>query len=125
MTIQGKLHVKYDTNQVSDRFQKREFVIEYVENPMYPQYVLFQLVQDKVGLLDAVEAGAMLEVDFNLRGRSWTSPQGDTKYFNSLDAWRIKPVAVNAPAEGNVPPPPPPPEDSINVTEMDDDDLPF
>ena len=128
MNIQGKLHAKFDTQQVSDRFQKREFVIEYVENPMYPQYIAFQLIQDKVSLLDAYEVGAMLDVSFNLKGRSWTSPQGETRYFNSLDAWRITPVQAGAPA-GSAPadmPPPPPPPEAMDVTSMgDDDDLPF
>lgn len=128
MNIQGKLHVKFDTQQVSDRFQKREFVIEYVENPMYPQYVSFQLIQDKVNLMDSYEVGAMLDISFNIKGRSWTSPQGETKYFNSLEAWRITPVQATAPAGGtpaDMPPPPPPPE-AMDVTSMgDDDDLPF
>ncbi|MEL6672653.1 MAG: DUF3127 domain-containing protein [Bacteroidota bacterium] len=126
MTIQGKLHVKYDTKQVSDRFRKREFVIEYADNPMYPQYVTFQLVQDKCEQLDAFQEGAMIQVDFDLRGRSWQSPQGETRYFNSLDAWRLAPVQVAAaPPAGDMPPPPPPP-DAVDVTQMsDEDDLPF
>ena len=125
MNIQGKLHVKYDTNQVTDRFRKREFVIEYADNPMYPQFVLFQLVQDKCELLDPYEPGAMLQIDFDLRGRRWDSPQGETKYFNSLDAWKITPIQVTEQAGSPVPPPPPPP-DALDVTEMaDDDDLPF
>ena len=123
MTIQGKLHVKFDTQQVSERFRKREFVIEYVENPMYPQYLLFQLVQDKCELIDSYEVGSMLEVDFNLRGRSWTSPQGETKYFNSLEAWRLGAVQVHQ--EAPAMPPPPPPVDAIDVTESGGDDLPF
>lgn len=125
MTIQGKLHVKFDTQQVSERFRKREFVIEYVENPMYPQYLLFQLVQDKCELIENYAVGSMIEVDFNLRGRSWTSPQNETKYFNSLEAWRLAPVQVNQAAAAPQMPPPPPPADAIDVTESGGDDLPF
>lgn len=126
MTIQGKLHVKSEIKQVSDKFRKREFVIEYVENPMYPQFISFQLIQDKCELLDAYQPGTMLSIDFNLKGREWTSPQGEVKYFNSLDAWRIAPAQVEQSATpGNVPPPTPPP-DALDVTTMDDtDDLPF
>ena len=126
MTIQGKLHVKADTKQVTETFRKREFVVEYAENPMYPQYISFQLIQDKCDLLDAYQPGTMLTIDFNLKGREWTSPQGEVKYFNSLDAWRIAPVQVQeTTATGSVPPPPPPPE-ALDVTKMDDtDDLPF
>ncbi len=124
MNLQGKLHAKFETQDVNDRFRKREFVIEYVENPMYPQHVLFQLIQDKVSLLDAYEVGAMLDVSFNVKGRSWTSPQGEIRYFNSLEAWRIVPVQSTQGA-GGMPPTPPPP-DAMDVTSMsDDDDLPF
>ena len=125
MNLQGKLHAKFDVQEVSERFRKREFVIEYVENPMYPQYILFQLIQDKVNLLDAYEVGAQLDISFNLKGRSWVSPQGETRYFNSLEAWRLVPVQSMQPSGGDVPPPPPPPE-AMDVTSMsDDDDLPF
>jgi hypothetical protein len=128
MTIQGKIHELFETQQVTDRFRKREFVVEFADNPMYPQYILFQLVQDKCDLINAFNKGDMINVDFNLRGRSWTSPQGEVKYFNSLEAWRLNPVQVSAPADtggGSMPPPPKPPE-AIDVSDMDDsDDLPF
>lgn len=122
MTIQGKLHKKFETKQVSATFQKREFVIEYVENPLYPQYVSFQLIQEKCALLDPFQEGGMLQVEFNLRGREWTSPQGEVKYFNSLDAWRISAVQQAAAAD---PMPSPPPPEAIDASDMDDDDLPF
>ncbi|MEM6766549.1 MAG: DUF3127 domain-containing protein [Bacteroidota bacterium] len=124
MTIQGKLHKKFDTKQVSATFQKREFVIEFVENPLYPQYVSFQLIQEKCALIDPFQEGGMMQVDFNLRGREWTSPQGEVKYFNSLDAWRVSTVQQPAAAAGDPLPTPPPPE-AIDASDMDDDDLPF
>ena len=81
-------------------FKKREFVVEYADNPMYPQFIKFQLVQDRTNLLDGIEVGDKLEVTFNLRGREWTDPQGEKKYFNSLDAWRIQKIEAqnSAPA---------------------------
>lgn len=127
MTIQGKLHKKFDTQQIKETFKKREFVIEYNDgNPMYPQYVLFQLIQDKCNLVDNFQEGSEVTVDFNLRGRSWNSPNGETKYFNSLDAWRVSPVQQMA-TDQTTPPPPPPPfmEDAIDGNAMDADDLPF
>ncbi len=122
MKIQGKLHKKFDTKQVTDTFRKREFVIEYIDNPQYPQYISFQLIQNNCEMVDSYQPGSMLEVEFNLRGREWTSPQGETKYFNSLDAWRITPVQQN---QGFNAPAPSPPPDVLDVTKMDDDDLPF
>ena len=126
MQIQGKLIEKFDTRQVSDTFKVREFVIEYADNPMYPQFISFQLTQEKCSLIDSVEMGVNLQVEFNLRGRKWTSPQGQVRYFNTLDAWRITPVAEQAvQGPGDMPPPPAPPE-AMDVTNMpDSDDLPF
>lgn len=128
-SIQGKLIEKFDTTQINDRFRKREFVIEYIDgNPMYPNYILFQLVQDRCELLDPYEKESMIEVSFNLRGRKWNSPSGEIKYFNSLEAWRIQPVAVQGGGSdtgGQFAPPPPPPPEALDVTESDENDLPF
>lgn len=93
MNITGKLHLKKETQQVTATFRKREFVLEFAENPEYPQFILFQLVQDRVELIDGFNQGDEISVSFNLRGRSWTPPSGgETKYFNSLEAWRIVPA---------------------------------
>ena len=88
MEATGKLHAIFDTKQVSERFTKREFVLELVDGK-YPQTVLFQLTGDRCSQLDAFNVGDEVRLEFNLRGREWRSPQGDVKYFNSLDVWRI------------------------------------
>lgn len=123
-SLKGKLHKKFPTKQIKETFRKREFVMEYIDNPQYPQYVAFQLIQDKCDLLDSFEPGQMLEVSFNLRGREWRSPDGEMKYFNSLDAWRIAPQqSAPNPAEA---PLPTPPDDALDVSDLNDsDDLPF
>ena len=101
--LKGKLIVKGDEQQITEKFKKREFVIQD-EDEKYPQVISFQLVQDKCSLLEAYNEGDVITVDFNLRGREWTSPKdGQTKYFNSLEAWRIEgdaaaPAAVPAAA---------------------------
>ena len=86
--LEGTLKVANQTQVVSEKFSKREFVIE--TNDQYPQLVMFQLTQDKCNLLDAFKVGNQLEVSFNLRGREWTSPAGEVKYFNTLEAWRLE-----------------------------------
>ncbi len=96
MIAEGKLHAKMDIQQITDTFRKREFVLEYADNPMYPQYVKFELIQDRVTLVDSVEVGDKVEVTFNLRGRQWNNPQGETKYFTTLDAWRVQKVEAQA-----------------------------
>lgn len=96
----GKLHAIFETRQVSERFTKREFVIELADNPKYPQLVLFQLTGDRCHQLDDLQVGDNVRVDFSLRGREWKSPKGEVKYFNSLDAWSIERAAPGASAGG-------------------------
>jgi len=91
MEVTGTLKAKFDTQKVSDRFQKREFVLTTEANTPYPQHVSFQVTQDKCSMLDQYNPGDELRVQFNLRGREWNGPQG-IKYFNTLEAWRIEKV---------------------------------
>lgn len=114
METEGILYRRFDAQQVTERFRKREFVLELVDNPKYPQHVLFQLTGDRCELLDAFDEGTRVRVEFNLRGREWTSPSGDVKFFNSLEVWRLE-AADAAPGAGGDEPPP--------LT--DDDEVPF
>ncbi|PST85122.1 hypothetical protein C7T94_03165 [Pedobacter yulinensis] len=122
MEIKGKVHEVGATQQVSETFKKRDLIVEYAENPSYPEYIRFEALQDKTALLDPLKAGDMVEVHFNLRGRPWTDKSGKTSYFNSLVVWRINAVAPNAPAQSS--PEYAPPMD-VNNAPGDDDDLPF
>ena len=124
----GKLHTIFETNRVSERFTKREFVIEVADNPKYPQVVLFQLTGDRCEQLDSLRVGDEVRVEFSLRGREWRSPQGEVKYFNSLDVWSIAPLRAGRRDRDDAPPPrrgadePPPLSDGDR---MDLDDIPF
>ena len=128
MDVTGTLKAKFESLQVSEKFKKREFVLTLDAGSSYPQQVTFQLTQDKVSLIDSLNQGEEIKVHFNLRGREWVNKEGETKYFNTLEAWRIKkaapgqqnPVAQNttaAPKE-NTPPP-------VFNSSVADDDLPF
>ena len=96
MEVNGRLHAIFETKQVSERFAKREFVIELADNPKYPQTVLFQLTGERVNQLDGMNVGDQVRIEFSLRGREWRSPQGEVKYFNSLDVWRLEPARAGA-----------------------------
>jgi len=89
MTIEGKITDKFDTQTIKETFRKREFILEYTENPQYPEFLKFELIQSNCEQLDGVESGDEVIVNFNLKGRKWTDPKGEIKYFNSLQAWRI------------------------------------
>jgi hypothetical protein len=117
--VTGKLYAINDIQQVTERFQKREFVVEMTDNPKYPQYVLFQLTGNRVDNIDGFNVGDDVKVDFSLRGREWKSPSGDVKYFNSLDVWTID---RPGPSGGGLNEPPP---NSDEPPPGDYDDMPF
>lgn len=125
--LAGIVKVVNPTVQISEKFSKREFVLSDTSG-MYPQDILFQLSQDKCSLLDGVNINDQIEVSFNLRGREWTNPQGEVKYFNSLDAWRIDKVGASTQAPNNNAAASMSPTPSVipeNTNSNGDDHLPF
>jgi|SRR5690606_15707452 len=125
MEVQGRIKMIDETKTFgSNGFRKREVVVTTEEQ--YPQHILVEFVQDKCDLLNSYQVGQMVKISINLRGREWVNPQGETKYFNSLNGWRIENLE-EAQGGGNVPPQPPieafePAED---YNEDEQDDLPF
>jgi len=110
----GRLHAVSETKQVTERFRKREFVVEIGDNPRFPQFVQFELTGDRCDQLDAYKVGDEVRVEFSLRGREWKSPKGETKYFNSLDVWTLQHASAARPTRGmfaDDEPPPPSDED--------------
>ena len=88
MEVQGTIKVIGETaNFGAKGFRKRELVITTDEQ--YPQSILVEFVQDKCDLLDKFEVGKNVKIGINLRGREWTNPKGETKYFNSIQGWNI------------------------------------
>lgn len=83
-------HIGAD-QQVSASFKKRELVVTTDEQ--YPQHILIEFTQDKCDLLSAYQVGQPVKVSINLRGREWVNPAGETRYFNSIQGWRIEKTA--------------------------------
>lgn len=75
------------TTSVSDKFKKRDITLK--SDGDYPQYVTFQLTQDKCDLANHVKPGDVVEVKYNLRGRKWEAQDGTIKYFNTIEAWTM------------------------------------
>jgi hypothetical protein len=94
-SMKGKVKVVGTTLQISEKFSKREFVVVDDTN-MYPQDIMFQLTQDKCNLIDSLVIGDEVEVSFNLNGREWVNPKGESKFFNTLDVWKINKLGSNA-----------------------------
>jgi hypothetical protein len=100
MEITGKIKMVGDTETFgSNGFRKRELVITTEEQ--YPQHILIEFVQDKVDLLNSYNIGQEVKVGLNLRGREWLNPQGESKYFNSIQGWRIDKAQPDATAINN------------------------
>ncbi len=87
MDIKGKVLKVFPKKQVSEKFALREFVIATEDK--YPQQIILQTSQERCELLDNISEGDEVQAFINIRGRSWTNPQGEEKYFNTLDAWKI------------------------------------
>jgi len=100
LEVTGKLLVKYDAQQVSEKFKKREFVIELAEEingNIYTNFAKLQLVQAKTDIIDRFKEGDMVKVSFNIKGNSYVDKKdGQTKYITNLDAWRVE--AAGAPS---------------------------
>ena len=103
--LTGKVIRVGETVNVSDKFKKRELVIETDEK--YPQSVPVEFVQDKIELLEGINEGDTVTVSYNLRGREWNG-----KYYVNVQGWRLEktgsapaPVVENDPvqADDNLP----------------------
>lgn len=114
--VTGKVYRVLETQVISDKFKKREFVIE--TEGQYPQLVKFQALNDATMILDKVKVGDNVTVFFNLSGRAYTNKEGKEMFFTNLNAWRLKAAdSVEAPAP------------ALTVKKVapigGDDDLPF
>jgi hypothetical protein len=117
MEIKGKVYEVGPTQQVTEALKKRELIVEYIENPQYPEYLKFEAIQDRCALIDNLKPGQDVEVFFNLRGRPWTDKAGKKTYFNSLQLWKVNVLsAAEAPQYA-------PPADISSAP--DDSDFPF
>lgn len=114
MDITGTLKVKFDAVQVSEKFKKRDFVIETPDQ--YPQKILIQLTQTKTDLLDKFKEGDEIKAYINLRGREWKSPEGKVSYFNTIEAWRLEGVQSQGGEQV---------EEQQSEAPQEDDSLPF
>lgn len=91
LEIQGKLHEVFDTMQVTEKFKKREFIVEIDDNG-YIQYVKFQLNQDKCTIIDNYTPNERIKVYFNFSGRQYTKKTGEKDYITNIVAWRLEKI---------------------------------
>ena len=124
MEVVGKIKMIGETQTFgSNGFRKREVVVTTEEQ--YPQHIMVEFVQDKTDLLNNYQVGQPVKIGINLRGREWVNPQGETKYFNSIQGWRIENLQAGNAAPGQTPPPADQFEPAQDLKDEDYDDLPF
>lgn len=86
-TVNGKLYKKNPQQVISEKFSKIDFIM--ITDGEYPQYLQIQAGNDKMSLLDGVNGGDNVIVKLNVKGRKWVNPEGEEKFFNSLELWQL------------------------------------
>lgn len=92
MELSGTIKAIFDEQQITEKFRKREFVIR--SNEEYPQDIKIEVVNDLCPILDNFKMGDFVKIGINIRGREWINPEGEAKYFNSIQGWRIDPMVA-------------------------------
>lgn len=126
MELQGTVKKLGETQTFASGFQKRELVL--LTEEQYPQPIQIDFLSDKIDLLNNVSEGESVKIGINIRGKEWTNPQGEVKYFNSITGWRIEKVSgentnTQAPQPNTFEKPAPITNDNPFGDEQDD--LPF
>ena len=114
--LTGKIKIIQEAKTFESGFTKREMVV-IVEDGKYPQEINIEFVQDKVGLLDELQAGQEITVTFDIRGREYNG-----RYFNNLQGWKVETrgdqAAPGSTAESLAAP-------TVAAGDFGDDDIPF
>jgi len=87
MEVKGKIKLIKNTQVISEKFSKREFVV--ITEGEHAQHISMEFILDKCDLLDTYSVGDLVNVSINLKGREWTDPKGEVKHFNTIQAWKI------------------------------------
>jgi len=91
MYVEGTLEEVFET-LFKGNLKIKKFVIKTQDR--YPQFLLIELTNDRIGMIDQFKKTDLVKVAFNLKGRQVTHPEGGFKYFNSTEAYRIDKVVV-------------------------------
>jgi hypothetical protein len=87
MELKGTIKKIGEIQTFGTGFQKREFIL--ITEEQYPQTISIELISGKVDIIEPFKEGEKATVGINIQGREWVSHQGETKYFNSIVAWKI------------------------------------
>lgn len=113
MELSVKIHSIGSTQNVTDTFSKREFVVETQEE--YKQYLNLQVIKEKCDVLNNYKKGDEVKISLNIKGRLWKDKEGVEKCFNTLECWKIEKLDSNQSQ----------PEPKKETVKEDDSHLPF
>ena len=124
MELQGTVKKIFEIQSFPSGFQKREMVI--LTQEQYPQPISIEFLSEKISLLDHISEGDQVKIGINIRGREWTNPEGQVKYFNSITGWRLEKISETSPEPAQAASAAPQAEASNEnpFAEEDEDDLP-
>lgn len=122
MELQGTVKKIFETQTFASGFQKRELIL--LTQEQYPQPISVEFLSEKIMLLDSISEGDQVKIGINIRGREWTNPHGEVKYFNSITGWRLEKFSESSPEPTQAMPAAQSVANS-NPFGDDDDDLPF
>lgn len=125
MELQGTVKKIFEIQSFPSGFQKREMVI--LTQEQYPQPISIEFLSEKISLLDHISEGDQVKIGINIRGREWTNPEGQVKYFNSITGWRLEKISETSPEPVQAASAASQAEASNEnpFAEEDEDDLPF
>lgn len=125
MELQGTVKKIFDTQSFPSGFQKRELIL--LTQEQYPQPISIEFLSEKIMLLDTLSEGDQVKIGINIRGREWTNPQGEVKYFNSITGWRLEKITENSfePTQATPAPSAQTVSNDNPFSEEEEDDLPF
>ncbi|WP_312750491.1 DUF3127 domain-containing protein [Epilithonimonas hominis] len=128
MTQTGILLNRSDIKTTESGFKSIEFYLDcktFDQNTgqEYPNKLKFQLIGDRVSLLEQYQRGERVTVSFNIKGREYDKQDGTKGHIQNLNVWKIEKVqnfqqsAQSTTSTSQ--------QSSNSGKEDEDDDLPF
>lgn len=77
--------------KIGEGLSIREFVMESlikVGSSLMVSEITFRLVNDKIDMLNGIEVGDIVHVQFDIVGKKWVGRNG-VQRFNNLDVWSM------------------------------------
>lgn len=98
----GHIHEIFDTNVISDKFMKREFILlerNDTGNGTYTEHIRFQCTNNNVQLMNDIAKKDLVTIKFSIRGREYEK-DGKKMYFTNLEVEDM--AIINKHASGPV-----------------------